>query len=74
MDEQIDEPVTPHASNEKYPYRMQVTGGIHAATLRGGDTLVYDKGYLTYLDDLAVIEVAKKYPGRPGLDPMPRRA
>lgn len=58
-------------SNPKYPYWPHITGDIRNATLKVGDTLVHDKGYLTFLDDPAVIAVAKKYPGRPGL---PRKA
>jgi hypothetical protein len=54
-------------STEKYPYWMHITGDIRKATLKVGDTLVYDKGYLTALDDPAVIAMAKKYPGQPGL-------
>lgn len=54
-------------SNQNYPYWMHITGDIRTATLQVGDSLVYDKGYLTFLDDKAVIAVAKKYIGRPGL-------
>ncbi|MCF8095312.1 MAG: hypothetical protein K9J79_08130 [Desulfobacteraceae bacterium] len=54
-------------SNQNYPYWMHITGDIRNATLQVGDTLVYDKGYLAALDDPAVVGVADKYPGRPGL-------
>lgn len=54
-------------SNPKYPYWMHVTGDTRTATLQVGDTLVYDRGYLTAMDHPAVIEIAKKYPRRPGL-------
>ncbi len=54
-------------SSEKYPYWMHITGDIRSATLKVGDTLVYDKGYLTCLDEPAVKEIAGKYPDRPGL-------
>ncbi len=55
-----------------YPYWMHITGDIRNPTFRVGDTLVHDKGHLTALDDPKVIEVAAKYPGRPGLAPEPR--
>jgi len=54
-------------SSLKYPYWPHITGDIRSATLKVGNTLVYDKGYLNALDDPAVLAVAKKYPGRPGL-------
>jgi hypothetical protein len=34
-----------------------------------GNTLVHDRGHLTALDHPAVLEVAAKYPGRPGPNP-----
>jgi hypothetical protein len=52
---------------EGYPYWVHITADIQHATLRVGDKLAYDNGYLCALDDPDVIEVAKKYPGRPGL-------
>ncbi len=55
-----------------YPYWIHCTGDIRTATFRVGDTLVHDRGYLTTLDNPAVIEIAKKYPDRPGLSPQPR--
>jgi hypothetical protein len=55
-----------------YPYWMHCTGDIRTATFKVGDTLVYDKGHLTSLDDPAVVAVAAKYPDRPGLSPAPR--
>jgi len=54
-----------------YPYWMHITGDIRQPTLKVGEKLVYVKGHLTALDDPAVRAVADKYPGRPGLDPMP---
>ena len=54
-------------SNPKYPYWPHITGDVRNATLKVGDALVYDKGYLTCLDDAAVKAVADKYPGRPGI-------
>jgi hypothetical protein len=55
-----------------YPYWMHCTGDTRTPTLKVGDTLVYDQGHLTALDHPVVKAVAAKYPGRPGLDPMPR--
>jgi hypothetical protein len=56
----------------EYPYWMHCTGDIRTATFKVGPNLVHDKGHLTVLDDPKVIEVAEKYPGRPGLAPTPR--
>jgi hypothetical protein len=55
-----------------YPYWMHCTGDIRSATLRVGDKLIQDRGYLTALDHPAVKAVAAKYPGRPGLEPEPK--
>ena len=55
-----------------YPYWMHCTGDIRRPSLKVGDTTVYDKGHLLALDDPVVKSVAAKYPGRPGLEPMPR--
>ncbi|MFH1382068.1 MAG: hypothetical protein ABIH70_04155 [Chloroflexota bacterium] len=55
-----------------YPYWMHCTGDIRTATLRVGDTLIHERGHLTALDNPAVLAVAAKYPGRPGLSPEPR--
>ena len=59
-------------STPSYPYWMHCTGDIRHPTLKVGDTLVYDKGHLSALDDPVVKATARKYPGRPGLDPIPR--
>jgi len=56
----------------EYPYWFHCTGDIRTPTLKVGDTLVYDKGHLTFLDHPAVAAVAKKYPDRPGCTPEPR--
>ena len=56
---------------ESYPYWMHCTGDIRTASWRVGDTLLHDKGHLTALDRPAVLAVAAKYPGRPGIDPEP---
>jgi hypothetical protein len=55
-----------------YPYWMHCTGDIRKSTLKVGDTLVHDRGYLTLLDHPAVKAIAAKYPGRPGVEPAPR--
>jgi hypothetical protein len=59
-------------STPTYPYWMHCTGDIRTATFRVGDTLVHDRGHLTALDHPAVLSVAAKYPGRPGLGPVPK--
>ena len=55
----------------EYPYWMHITGDVRNTTLRVGENLIHDKGHLTALDDPAVLEVAAKYPGRPGLEASP---
>lgn len=55
-----------------YPYWMHITGDIRTATFRVGDSLIHDRGRLTALDHPAVRALAAKYPGRPGLEPIPR--
>ena len=57
----------------EYPYWLHITADIFNATFKVGDTLVYDQGYLTALDDPVVKEIAAKYPERPGLTPVPRQ-
>lgn len=55
-----------------YPYWMHITGDIRNSTFVVGDTVVYDKGHLTALDNPAVLAVAARYPDRPGLKSEPR--
>jgi hypothetical protein len=55
-----------------YPYWMHCTGDIRTATFRVGDTLIHERGCLIALAHPAVLAVAEKYPGRPGLNPEPR--
>jgi hypothetical protein len=55
-----------------YPYWLHCTGDTRTATFRVGEVTVHDHGHLTALDSPSVIEVAKKYPGRPGLSLEPR--
>jgi hypothetical protein len=55
-----------------YPYWVHCTGDVRSATFRVGDTVVHDRGRLTALDHPAVVAVAERYSGRPGLSPEPR--
>jgi hypothetical protein len=55
-----------------YPYWMHITGDTRTGTFKVGDNLVHDHGHLTALDDPAVLAVAARYPGRPGLGQEPR--
>ena len=55
------------AANENYGFWPHITGDIREATLKVGDVLAYDNGYLCCLDDPQVLEVAAKYPDRPCL-------
>jgi hypothetical protein len=57
----------------KWRYWLHCTGDIRGATFKVGDTLVHDRGHLMVLDSAAVKAVAAKYPGRPGLDPVPNQ-
>jgi len=58
--------------NTTYPYWMHCTGDIRTANFRIGDAIIHDHGYLTALNHPKVLEIAAKYPGRPGLNPEPR--
>jgi hypothetical protein len=58
-------------ANAQYPYWPHITGDIRKATFQVGETLLYDKGRLTTLDDPAVLAIAARYPGRPGIGPEP---
>lgn len=60
------------AATAAYPYWMHCTGDIRQPTFKIGNTLIYDNGHLTTLDDPAIKAIAAKYPGRPGLEPTPR--
>ncbi len=54
-------------ANDKYSYYTHITGDIRNATLKVGDTLVYDEGWLCCLDDPEVRSVEAKYPDLPGI-------
>jgi hypothetical protein len=60
------------AFKPEYPYWMHVTADIRNPTFKVGNTCVHDRGYLMALDNPEVRAIEKKYPGRPGVDPMPR--
>ncbi|MDW8003016.1 MAG: hypothetical protein RMJ39_10235 [Deltaproteobacteria bacterium] len=52
---------------DEYPYWVHCTGDIRDATLKIGDTLIYENGRLLVLDDPYIKKVAEKYPDRPTL-------
>ena len=56
---------------DDYQYWMHCTGDIRHPTLKIGDTYAMIDGHLTALDHPEVKAVAEKYPGRPGVSPMP---
>jgi hypothetical protein len=58
-------------ATEKYPYWVHCTGDIRKATFRVGTTTIHDRGYLKALEHPRVLEIAAKYPGRPGVEPLP---
>lgn len=58
-------------ATDDYPYWMHCTGDIRTATFKVGDTIIHDRGFLKALQHPKVLEIAKKYPDRPGIDPVP---
>ena len=54
-----------------YNFYPHITGDIRNATLKVGDQLVYDRGWLCCQDDPRLAEIMKKYPGRPGIPVNP---
>ena len=48
---------------------MHVTAEVRGATLKVGDSFVWNEGRLSALEHPEVKRVAAKYPDRPGLDP-----
>jgi hypothetical protein len=54
-----------------YPYWPHITGDVRESTFVIGDAVVLDHGHLTALDNPAVLAIAAKYPGRPGLGREP---
>ena len=58
--------------NEKYPYWPHITADIRNATWKVGDTYIHKEGHLCALDHPKVLEIAEKYPDRPGLGFCPR--
>jgi hypothetical protein len=61
------------AINARYPFWMHITGDVRKSTLEVGDELVHERGRLTTLTHPEVVKVAARYPGRPGLDMVPRQ-
>ena len=57
--------------NATYPYWAHVTGDLRHTTFTIGEQMVYKNGRLAALDHPAVLAVAARYPGRPGLSPEP---
>jgi hypothetical protein len=60
-------------ATEAFPYMVHITADIRRPTFRIGDMLMHEDGHLTVLDDPAVLAVAERYPGRPGLRTEPFR-
>ncbi len=60
-------------ANENYPYWPHITADIQHATLKVGDMLAYDNGWLCALDDPEVHAVEALYPGRPGVPKRPAK-
>jgi len=58
-------------ATDDYPYWVHCTGDTRTATFKVGDTVIHDRGYLKALENPKVLEVARKYPDRPGVDPVP---
>lgn len=56
-----------------YPYWVHCTGDIRTATFQVGETVIHDRGFLKALEHPKVIEIANKYPGRPGVAQEPWR-
>jgi hypothetical protein len=58
--------------NQHFGVHPQATICPSLATFKVGDSLACDGGYLTALDDPAVLAVAAEYLGHPGLGVEPR--
>lgn len=58
-------------ATDDYPYWMHCTGDIRTATFKVGDTIIHDRGVLKALEHPKVLEVDRKYPERPGIEPVP---
>jgi hypothetical protein len=57
--------------NAQYPYWAHITGDVRNTTFSISEQMIYKNGHLTALDHPAVLAVAARYPGRPGLTPEP---
>ncbi|MBR3403128.1 MAG: hypothetical protein IKG67_12940 [Parasporobacterium sp.] len=55
-----------------YPYWMHITGDLQNVTWEVGGVKVYDKGHMLALDAPSVLEIAAKYPDRPGICGWPK--
>ena len=47
------------------------TADIRKPTFKVGNQIVHERGHLTALDHPAVLEIARKYPNRPTINPVP---
>jgi hypothetical protein len=52
---------------EDYPYNVHISAEVNGATMKIGDTVVYENGRLTAFDHPEVQRIAAKYPDRPGV-------
>jgi hypothetical protein len=55
---------------ERYPYNVHVSAELKGATVKIGESVVYEKGRLTAFDHAEVLKVGARYPGRPGVSPV----
>ena len=54
-----------------YYFYPHITADIRHTTLKVGNTYVYKDGWLCCQDDPRLVEIMKKYPGRPGIPVNP---
>ncbi len=55
-----------------YNFYPHITGDIRCCSLKVGDTMVYQDGWLCCQDDPRLKDIMQKYPGRPGIPVNPR--
>lgn len=58
--------------NQEYPYWPHITADLRHATWKVGDTYIHREGRLCALEHPKVLEIAEKYPDRPGLGFWPQ--